>query len=112
MPRDCSDLTLHYPFGVLYKEPLGYIEGEELKSNETIVHCCHIFHILEFVSLCAFGALCVFHKLSFAYELAIERWGIEVVEAQVEDSVSLVRRCSDRGCHYLFLSNNVYINQN
>ena len=33
-------------------------------------------------------------------ELAIERWRIEVVEAQVEDSVSLVRRSADRVCHY------------
>ena len=40
MPLECLDLTLHYPFGVLYKEPLGYIEEEELKSKETIVHCC------------------------------------------------------------------------
>ena len=45
------------------------------------------------------GALCVLPKLAFAYELAIERWRIEVVEAQVEDSVSLVRRHADRGCH-------------
>ena len=33
-------------------------------------------------------------------EIAIERWRIEVVEAQVEDSVSLVRRSADRVCHY------------
>ena len=33
----------HYPFGVLYKEPLGNIEEEELKSKETIVHCCLSF---------------------------------------------------------------------
>ena len=32
---------------MLYKEPIGYIEGEELKNNETIVHCCHSLHILE-----------------------------------------------------------------
>ena len=93
------DSTLHYPFRVLYKDPLGYIEGEELKSNETIVHRCHSLHILEFASLCPFGALCVLPKLVVACELAIERWRIEVVEAQVEDSVSLVRRCADRDCH-------------
>ena len=28
------------PFEVLYKEPVGYIEEGELKSKETIVHCC------------------------------------------------------------------------
>ena len=71
MPLYHSDLTLHYPFGVLYKEPLGYIEEEELKSKETIVHCCHSLHILESASLCPFGAPFVLPKLSFACELAI-----------------------------------------
>ena len=93
MPQDCSYLTLHYPFGVLYKEPLVYIE-EELKSNETIVHCYHSLLVLESTSLCPFGELCVLPKL------AIKRWRIELVEAQVEDSVSPVRRSADRVCHY------------
>ena len=84
---------------MLYKEPLGYIEEEELKSKETIVHCCLRLLILESASLCPFGALCVLTKLAFSCELAIERWRIEVVEAQVEESVSLVRRHADRGCH-------------
>ena len=99
MPQDRSYLTLDYPFGVLCKEPLGYIEGEELKSKKTIVHCCRSLLILESTSLCPFGELCVRLKLSFSCDLAIERWRIEVVEAQVEDSVSPVRRCADRGCH-------------
>ena len=99
MPQDCSDLTLHYPFGVLYKEPLEYIEEEELKSNETIVHCFHSLHILESASFFPFGSLFILHKLSFSYELAIKRWRIEVVKAQVEDSVSSVYRHADRGCH-------------
>ena len=38
--------------------------------------------------------------LSFLCELVIERWRIEVVEAQVEDSVSLVCRSADRVHHY------------
>ena len=80
---------------MLYKEPLGYIEEGELKSNETIVHCCHRLHILESASLCPFGELCVLPKISFACELAIERWRIEVVE----DLVSLVHRHTYRGCH-------------
>ena len=37
MPWYWSYSTLYYPFGVLYKEPLGYIKEEELKSNKTIV---------------------------------------------------------------------------
>ena len=91
MPWDHWDLTLHYPFGVLFKEPLRYIKEEELKSKETIVHCClslHPFVPLEhIVFFLGFPLLC---------ELAIERWRIEVVE----DSFSLVHRCANRGCHY------------
>ena len=94
-----SDSTLHYPFGVLYKEPLGYIEEEELKRTKTIVHYFHSLHILESASLCPFGAPFVLPKLAFACDLAIERWRIELVEAQVEDSVSPVRKHADRGCH-------------
>ena len=93
------DSTLHYPFGVLYKEPLGYIEEEELKRKETIVHCFLGLLVLESASLCPFASLCVLPNISFACDLAIERWRIEVVEAQVEDLVSLVYRRTDRGCH-------------
>ena len=89
-------MTLHYPFGVLYKEPLGYIEEEELKSKETIVHCCHSLHILESAYIFPFGELYVLPNIAFAYEIAIEIWRIEVVEVQVEDSVSLVRKRADR----------------
>ena len=111
MPRDHSDLTLHYPFGVLYKEPLGYIEEDELKSKETIVHCCHSLHILESTSLCPFGSLCILPKLVFSCELDIERWRIEMAEAQVEDSVYPVRRHADRGCTYVIfdlLNRNIF----
>ena len=52
MPRDHLDLTFHYPIEALYKEPLGYFEGEEWKSKKTIVHCCCSLLILEFASLC------------------------------------------------------------
>ena len=41
-----------------------------------------------------------FPRLPFLCEIAIERWRIEVVEAQVQDSVSPVRRSADRVCHY------------
>ena len=42
----------------------------------------------------------LFPILPFLCELAIERWRIEVVEAQVEDSVSPVPRSANRVCHY------------
>ena len=80
MPRYRSNLSFHYPIEALYKEPLGYIEGEEWKSKKTIVHCCRSLFILESASLCPFGALSVLPKIAFACELAIERWRIEVVE--------------------------------
>ena len=41
-----------------------------------------------------------FPSFPFDYELAIKRWRIEVVEARVEDSVSLVCISVDRVCHY------------
>ena len=41
-----------------------------------------------------------FPILPFICELAIERWRIEVVEDQVEDSVSPVRRSANRFSHY------------
>ena len=41
-----------------------------------------------------------FPRFPLLCELAIERWRIEVVEAQVEDSVSSVRRSANRVCHY------------
>ena len=61
----------------------------------------------ESASLCPFGALCVLPKLAFVYELAIERWRIKVVE----DSVSLVRRRANRGCHFVisdFINRNIF----
>ena len=79
---------------------MGTLKGEELKSKETIVHCFLSLLVLKSTSLCPFGALCVLPNIALACEISIERWRIEVVEAQVEDSISPVRRCADRGCHY------------
>ena len=42
----------------------------------------------------------LFPRFLFLYELAIERWRIEVAEAQVGDSISPVRRSADIVCHY------------
>ena len=41
-----------------------------------------------------------FPRFPFLCELALERWRIEVVEAQVEDLVSLVRRSANTICYY------------
>ena len=56
MPWECSDLTLHYLFGVLYIEPVGYIEGgESWEQGNNSSLFPHLF-MLEFASLCPFGA--------------------------------------------------------
>ena len=71
-----------------------------MKSKETIVHCCLILLILESASLCPLEHFVFFPSLPFSFEIAIERWRIEVVEAQVGDSISPIHRSADRGCHY------------
>ena len=60
-----SYLTLHFPFGVLYKEPLGYIEEEELMRNETIDHFFHSLLVLEFASLCPLEHFVFFPSFPF-----------------------------------------------
>ena len=82
---------------MLYKEPLGYIEEEELNRKETIVHCFLGLLVLEFASLCPLDK--VIPNISFSCDIFIEIWRIEVVEAKVEDLVSPVHRRADRGCH-------------
>ena len=98
MLRDHSDLTFNYPIKALHKEPFGYIEKEELKSKKTIVIVVVAF---LYLSLHPFVPWSTFFssQACISCELSIERWRIEVVEAQVEDSVSPVHRCADRGCH-------------
>ena len=71
-----------------------------MKSKETIVHCCLNLFILESASLCPLEHIVFFPILPLLCELAIERWRIKVVEAQVEDSVYLVRISVDRVYHY------------
>ena len=41
-----------------------------------------------------------FPNFPFLCEFSIKIWRIEVVEAQVEDSVSPVHESADRVCHY------------
>ena len=53
MPWECSNSTLHYLFGVLYKEPLGYIEGGEIEEQENysplLPHLCLYLSLHPFV---------------------------------------------------------------
>ena len=77
------------------------LKEEKLKSKETIVHCCLIFLCLSqhpFVPL--EHIVMLFPRFPFLCELAIEICRIEVVEAQVEDLASPVRKSADRVCHY------------
>ena len=76
MPRDCSYLTFHYPFEALYKEPLGYIKGEELKSKKTIVHCCHSFLVLDSASLCPSKYFIFFPRFPFLVSLLSRDGGL------------------------------------
>ena len=92
----------------LYKEPLGTLKAyKEIESNETIVHCCRNL-CLSLHPFVPWSTVVFFPSLPFASELAIVRWRIEVVEAQVGDSVSPVCKCVVRGCIYLVISNLYY----
>ena len=106
MPWDRSDLTFHYPFEKIYKELKAY---ERIERKETIVHCfrnlCLSLHLFV-----PWSTFLFFPSFPFACELAIERWRIEVAEAQVGDSISLIRRRVDRGCIHCNLQ--FYINRN
>ena len=72
MPWECSYSTLHYILGVLYIKPLGYIEGGENESKETIIHFCLNF---SYTWVCIPLEHTVFFlRLPFLCELAIEGW--------------------------------------
>ena len=67
MPWERSNLTLHFLFGVLYIEPLRYIEGGEIgeKGNYSPLFP-HLF-MHESASLCPFGEHSVsLPKLAFS----------------------------------------------
>ena len=100
MPWDHSDSTFHYPFEKLYKELFGTLKAyERIERKETIVHSCQNL-CLSLHPFIPWSTFVFFPSLPFSCELSIERWRIEVVEAQVGDSVSLIRRCVDKGCIY------------
>ena len=72
MPQDRSDLTFHYPIEALYKEPFAYIEGEELKSKKTIVHCWQSLY-LSLHPFIAWITFVLFPSFPFACELSTKR---------------------------------------
>ena len=89
----------------LYKEPLGTLMAyREIESKETIVDYFRNLY-LSLHPFVPWSTFVFFPSFHFSSELAIMRWRIEVVEAQVGDSVSPVRRCAVRGCIYLVISN-------
>ena len=98
MPWDRSDSTFHYPFESDIRNPLLHWRKEErIESKETIVHCCRNL-CLSLHPFVPWSTFVFFPRFPFTCELAIERWRIEVVEAQVGDSVSPVRRHAIGGC--------------
>ena len=103
MPWDRSDSTFHYPFKNLYKELFGTMKTyKRIESKETIVHCCRNL-CLSLHPFVPWSTSVFFPTLPFSCELAIKRWRIEVVEAQVGDLVSPVRRHAVKGCIYLVI---------
>ena len=61
---------------MLYKEPLGYIEEEELKSKKTIVHCCHSFLVLDSASLCPLDHYVFFPIFPFLVRFLLRDGGL------------------------------------
>ena len=81
MPQYRVYLTLHYPFGLLYKEPLGYIEEEELNSKKTIVVIACLYLILHpfvplehFVFFASFPFLVIFLSRDRGFRWWRPRW--------------------------------------
>ena len=98
MPWDHSDSTFQYPFESYIRNPLVHWRQEEIiESKETIVHCFRNLY-LSLHPFVPWSIFVFFPSLPFSCEIAIERWRIEVVEAQVGDSASSIRRCVDKGC--------------
>ena len=80
----------------LYKEPLGTLKAyREIESIETIVHCFQ-YLCLSLHPFVPWITLVFFTSFPFACELAIERWRIEVVEAQVGLNFSDSQTCQQR----------------
>ena len=103
MPWDRSDSTLHYPFWSYIRNPLVHWRHiERLKQRNYSPLLQNLY--LSLHPFVPWSTVVFFPSFPFASKLAIERWRIEVVEAQVGDSVSPVHRRAVRGCIYLVVS--------
>ena len=109
----CLEITRIWPFITPLKSyirnSLIHWRHKRIESKETIFHCFRNL-CLSLHPFVPWSTFVFFPSLSFACELAIERWRIEVVKAQVGDSISLIRRRADRGCIHCNLW--FYINRN
>ena len=79
MPRDRSDLTFPYSIEALYKEPLRYIEEEELKSKRTIVHCFRSLLVLESTTLCPLDNFVFFPSFPLLVSLLSRDGGLSLL---------------------------------
>ena len=102
-PSICLDITRIRPFITPLKSyirnPLDTLKLWGIESKKTIVHCWWNLYLSMHLFV-PWSTFVFFPSFPFSCELAIERWRIEVVEAQVGDSISLIRRRADRGCLY------------
>ena len=100
MPLDRMDSTFHCPLWSYIRNHWDIESRGEIRENWEYRNYSPLLPKL-YLSLHPFVPLehcCVLPNISFSNELAIERWRIEVVEAQVGDSVSLIRIRAVRGC--------------
>ena len=112
-PSICLEITRILPFITPLKSyirnSLDTLKAWGIESKKTIVHCFWSLY-LSLHPFVPWSTFVFFPRFPFSCDLAIERWTIEVVEAQVEDSVSPIRRHADRGCIHCNLW--FYINRN
>ena len=102
-PSICLDIVRIRPFSITLKI---YIRNhwdiekreERIESTETIVHCFQNYTWVC-IPLSLWSTIVFFPSLPLLVSLLSEWWRIEVVEAQVGDSVSPVCRRAVRGCH-------------
>ena len=97
------------PFKSYIRNPLDTLKVWGIERKRTIVHCCWNL-CLSLHPFVPWRTFVFFPRFPFACEISIKIWRIEVVEAQVGDSVSSIRRRADGGCIHCNLW--FYINRN